>query len=400
VVKFGGMNKRKLLRWTWALSLFTFCLVGTSCWSDQEKPKDSIPVIQAPRVVETTSGCGYADSTGWKITPQFDLCGEFSEGFAPVVQKGLLGYINFQGEFVLKPTYPWLRKMDSRGLGNVDLDVRDAQRRMEWAGFQSGHALVQDTQGLWFFLNRKFEIASSKRFRSSWGFSESWASVQDSLAWWLVDSTGSQKVGPFAGLGLKSEGLIPAQKLAQDSPKHPDSLVQSATSGGLWGFVDSTGNWVIPPRFDQASSFSEGYAVVDSGGLQALMDPQGQVSEWFQEVSPLSEGMWYHKSPEGFVWRQRPKSVQQLGFVVGETWSDLRRFRSGIAAVKKDGNWSYIGVDGSKHSGLWQRQNLDSAGSFMAGIAKIKQQGIVLWIDARGAEISLMKAGEIQGTLK
>ncbi|WP_411823589.1 WG repeat-containing protein [Leptospira sp. 'Mane'] len=42
------------------------------------------------------------------------------------------------------------------------------------------------------------------------------------------------------------------------------------------GFVDLKGNWVIPPNFDHAEDFSEGYAVVKEQDKWYFIDPQGK----------------------------------------------------------------------------------------------------------------------------
>jgi len=33
--------------------------------------------------------------------------------------------------------------------------------------------------------------------------------------------------------------------------------------GGVWGYIDTTGNWAIEPQFDYAGDFSEGLTAVE-----------------------------------------------------------------------------------------------------------------------------------------
>ena len=43
----------------------------------------------------------------------------------------------------------------------------------------------------------------------------------------------------------------------------------------LFGYQDKSKNWVIPPSFESAKRFNNGYAVVEKGGLKGLIDPAG-----------------------------------------------------------------------------------------------------------------------------
>jgi len=43
-----------------------------------------------------------------------------------------------------------------------------------------------------------------------------------------------------------------------------------------WGYVDPSGNEVIPPQFNQAYEFSEGLATVSVGGKFGYIDHQGR----------------------------------------------------------------------------------------------------------------------------
>lgn len=46
---------------------------------------------------------------------------------------------------------------------------------------------------------------------------------------------------------------------------------------GKWGFIDYSGNWVIPPVYLRANSFSEGLAAVQNAdNLWGFIDMQGQ----------------------------------------------------------------------------------------------------------------------------
>jgi hypothetical protein len=42
-----------------------------------------------------------------------------------------------------------------------------------------------------------------------------------------------------------------------------------------WGFIDRTGAWVIAPRYDRVSDFSEGLAAAEEDGRAGFIDRSG-----------------------------------------------------------------------------------------------------------------------------
>jgi hypothetical protein len=46
---------------------------------------------------------------------------------------------------------------------------------------------------------------------------------------------------------------------------------------GLWGHIDETGNWVIPPKFDSASDFRGNYAWIQQGDREGFANRDGEI---------------------------------------------------------------------------------------------------------------------------
>ena len=46
---------------------------------------------------------------------------------------------------------------------------------------------------------------------------------------------------------------------------------------GLWGYIDENAQWVIPPQYDSAASFSDGLALVEKDGKLMYIDHSGAV---------------------------------------------------------------------------------------------------------------------------
>ena len=72
----------------------------------------------------------------------------------------------------------------------------------------------------------------------------------------------------------------------------------SSSWGGKWGFIDKDGNLVIPAKFDECRSFSEGYAIVKESGSVYFIDKKGNKAfepQWsvsgIQSVSDVHDGI-------------------------------------------------------------------------------------------------------------
>jgi len=63
--------------------------------------------------------------------------------------------------------------------------------------------------------------------------------------------------------------------------------------GGSWGYIDTTGQFVIAPRFEAAMEFSEGLAAVRVPGKWGFIDRTGTVviAPQFEGVSGFRGGM-------------------------------------------------------------------------------------------------------------
>ena len=53
--------------------------------------------------------------------------------------------------------------------------------------------------------------------------------------------------------------------------------VHPVKQNGLWGYIDENAQWVIPPQYDKAASFSDGLALVEKGGKLMYIDHSGAV---------------------------------------------------------------------------------------------------------------------------
>ena len=77
-------------------------------------------------------------------------------------------------------------------------------------------------------------------------------------------------------------------------------------TGGLWGYVDSTGVVVIKPQFTAADQFSEGFATVEKNKQKApiFYHPDFTVG---QGISPYREHLLFADYTAGMEFHQSPK---------------------------------------------------------------------------------------------
>lgn len=258
---------------------------------------------------------GYMDEKGVvKIEPQYDAAFDFSEGLACVVRYPWRGYIDGTGRIVIEPQFTWAGPF-REGLAPV-LKHRDFYGRHPNYYRGTGHTLAPDV---------KSEVKQSG----------------------LIDSSGKLKPGvPFTTSGV-SEGkvLLSSRKTTEvygvDGKKCEHDAEQvcqfsdglaAARKGNLWGYLDHSMKWVIPPSFDDADGFFEGLAAV--GKKTSAPAPQGGRPGRPQKPETGGKTTW------GFIDKT---GKQVIAFQFEDTW----RFSEGLASVKVGGKWGYIDKTGA-----------------------------------------------------
>jgi len=115
----------------------------------------------------------------------------------------------------------------------------------------------------------------------------------------------------------------------------------------IHGFVDSNGDWVIPPRFDQVGPFAEGLAAAAAEGRWGYIDTRGVwvIEPQYLGAMPFSEGIAVVKvgtekeSKEGFIDTRGTR-------LPGPDYAEALPFSGGIAAVKSDAGWGLTNRQG------------------------------------------------------
>lgn len=185
-----------------------------------------------------------------------------------------------------------------------------------------------------------------------------------------------------------------------------------ANPGHLIGYIDETGEFVIPPRFRFADDFREGLARVQDDRGFGFIDLDGElvIPCRYPQARSFSEGLaavvdetgdglrWRYIEPTGATALELPETTLQadvfsdglaavtvieparpdLGakagyidksgaFVIEPQFEDARAFSGGLAPAKRKGRWGYI----DKHGEFVIRPQYLDAAPFEGGYASV-----------------------------
>jgi hypothetical protein len=206
--------------------------------------------------------------------------------------------------------------------------------------------------GKWGFIDRDNTLVIPAKFGSAGTFrpDDLYATVTVGDEVWLIDRTGRKVAGSQGGFTMIGRTAAAVYRTAMTADRDTmvdvislptgrilatvesevtgDGFPIAAKTGGLWGFMGSTGEFVIPPQFAKAFAFSEGLAAVKS-----------------------AEGKWGYIGLDG-------------KWVIEPIYGDVRPFSEGLAPVFSGGQWSVINRQG--HEVI---TGLEGVGGFQSGVA-------------------------------
>ncbi len=235
---------------------------------------------------------GYIDRNGKMIiTPQFDVAFPFAGGLAKVVVKGFCGFIDKSGKQAIEP-------------------------RFFRAGFFSEGLVALATRDRFGYADRTGNFVIAPQFDEAAEFKDGLAPVRIGKKWKYINRQGKMlskdeydEARPFSE-GLAVVGVVRTN--FEDSRWGGYSGTKMA-----YGFIDTSGKYVIQPKFLGAESFSSGLSLVSV--------PHG---DWFGEV-------------EDAVFIDRKERQ------IGRRFPAAQSFKNGMAFVKIDQQQSgFIDVTG------------------------------------------------------
>lgn len=255
---------------------------------------------------------GYIDEKGnFVIEAQFDAVTEFSDGYATVSVDGKWGVIDTKGKYSVSPQYDYISR------------------------FSNGVAVVTDFD---------------------------------------VDDEGSDKCGL---IDTKGKMLLPItyDKIGSDSCRGLGELdldddvdIFPIKSGEKYGYANTKGEIIVNPTYDDANSFSEGYAAVCSNEKYGFIDGKGKlvINCQYDNAYSFSEGFSVVQIGEKYG-----AINNKVEYVVNPKYDDLCSFSEGYAVFSSNEKYGFVDAKGKEVI----KAQYDYCGSFKNGVASAEKSG-------------------------
>lgn len=370
---------------------------------------------------------GFIDSKGkLKVKPQFDEALEFSEGMAAVKLKNRWGFIDQSGKITIKPQFENVESFHE-GFAFVVYDyslvewptafidkkgnkIFDPKQRFILHSFNNGIACFVENHKFYetlCYIDKKGNVLDEKTVYASVsasqyeyllkrmkckiqldiskgdniidpdlkeGLARVWIPSWNFCKWGYVDSTGNMVIEPkFSYAGNFSEGIAVAKL---DGVYEPSAGFYDSNKVG---YIDKTGKTAIEPLFDFAEDFNNGIAevciVVDGNYNNFKIDKTGKKLSDASDSStntstrpePANEsGLIAISTPYGYGFNDANGNT-----VVPPQFADVQPFHEGLAAVKtgiNSGKWGF--VDNNKK--IVVPAQYDDMNAFSGGLAAVR----------------------------
>lgn len=155
---------------------------------------------------------------------------------------------------------------------------------------------------------------------------------------------------------VEEMSLINLMEFRFDFPTYPmldelkfeiERLLQKlipATDENKWGFIDTTGKWILQPQFDFCEPYSQGMALIENNDLFGFVDLFGKiiVEPIYEEADNFNEGVAIVFDGEFYG------AINRFGKIkIPFEYDDIGEFVDGIAYALKNGSFGYIDLNGN-----------------------------------------------------
>jgi hypothetical protein len=351
----------------WCLVCAVVLIVGCESGVNMYQPSAE-STYYAPELVysEEARAYGYIDTSGtWLIPPQFSRACHFGSGRALVFPQsgGTPGYIDTSGTMVFRDEHAYFSFKDSL----VTIPGPDGWRVVDVHGQTVLPALPSEPRP----DEGRALCGGAPDITFFDGLAR--ASIRDASGEWrygAIDTTGGWVIEPrFASIGIFSQGLAVA-----------------SLDGEMYGYIDRTGRFAIPPHYYRAERFSEGMASVlvekpprggdeGEGRKWVYIDRNGRrVIDFESEASGMfSEGLGPIRINRYWGFIDRSGRV-----VIEPRYKEVRLFGQGLAPVnvhphlttpedRQKPGWGFVDRTGD----LVIPATFYSAQSFINGLARV-----------------------------
>lgn len=314
------------------------------------------------------------------VACKYDYIGGFNKsGLSVVKNNGLWGYINSKGQEVIKLQYQDaksfsaeqklapIKKNNKWGFINTLGQVKIACSYEDVGGFSNGLACVK-MNGKWGYINPFGKEIVPCKYDNNYAMQKKgYAIVSQNGKFGMLSKSGLLLVdcqydksfyftedGYAVVVKNGKRGIlnIEGKECVECKFINASSLSEGllcVSDGKLWGFIDYTGQQILPFRFESSRDFSNGIVCAyDKDGTHIISKDTKTIksfpkSSWSSDINYLKEDNLYilHGEKDGLV-------DGKGNTILPMTYEDISIFYgNGLIGVKKNDKWGFCDAKGS-----------------------------------------------------
>ena len=308
---------------------------------------------------------GFIDYQGREvIPPRFSNAGFglFDHGLAAVFEAGKgSGYIDPSGKFVIGPTDVWgwgrpfhediasVLIWDQHGNypGWIDRTGKIVfSRNGNEGNFFEGGLMPMPKEGKWGFVNKDFKFVIEPQFKWVTDFYEGRAEFTVNHKSGFIDTSGKIVVPAKYDMVWPFHDGIASVRLDIQDGTHMTEEGEEPKYRFQYGFIDRDGNEIIALQFEEATHFSEGYAMAIPSNfkLYGIIDKRGH----FVHEPEFEEAREFHDGLAMACVKRKCGFVDTSGaWIIPPQFESASDFGHGLASVSwKDGDYGYVDKTG------------------------------------------------------
>ncbi len=268
------------------------------------------------------------------------------------VQDSLWGFADINGNIVIKPVF-----------------------ETEPTYFREGFAVIRKKNGKFDYIDQAGKLMNKDYLYATY-FSEGLALVVE-----------ENKSPVFVDKEFKT---VLEMNNYQEVAAFSDGMARFKLYNQMWGFINASGDVVLPPVYDHAESFSEGLALIeakDSGLVpyKAFIDTKGKIIakldyEKYAKIRYFSDGMAAFFDGNGWGFFDKTGAIAVKPVL---EWSAVTDYKNGYASVCVNGQWGVIDKTGA----FVIKPSLLNPCMFYNNLGAMMKDNKVGFIDLQGNEL-------------
>ncbi len=286
-------------------------------WMRFEQPISAAVCSEGRCAVKFNGKWGYIDERGDMLIPaEYDEAYAFSEGVAVVSRNDTFMYIGRDGVRAIPQLFSEAhsfsdglaaaKSLGTTGLGYINRlgEFVIEQKYFRAGKFHEGIAGVLEIGGNWSSINKEGKIAFAATIDPYDGYGEGFFRT-------------------WEGTFVDQRGKVKFENPSSERPYRPFSDGLAVIEiGNKYGYMNTQGQIVIAPQFEQADDFSEGLAAVSIHGKWGYIDKSGDIviSPKYRNGHRFVEGLAF-VSDVAFTGRTNQNGDQELKI----TWAYVDR---------------------------------------------------------------------------